>query len=213
MKHLLIATLMMIAAQAADLRVTVYGQASLPKEVSKSAFTDLRQIFRESGIDIEFVTGNPTSAEASLLTSPATPRKGTERVFACRARRDIALELVANFPAVRKGTILGMAEPFASEGLNARIFNDHVLDAANRQGRRHASVLAHAIAHEIGHVLLRSSVHTSRGLMSAVWGDHEYGTMARSLMFFNSNQAKAMRAVLSRENCQSTPSTEILSQK
>jgi hypothetical protein len=157
--------------------------------------------FHRSGIEIELATGDRSSREASLLTSPGAPRKGNERETACRARRDIALEIVAVTPTTRKGTMLGMAEPLAWEGLNARVFDDHVRDAAERQNRDYAGVLAHATAHEIGHVLLRSSTHSQRGLMSAMWTDLEYDWMARGLMFFTSDQSKAMRAVLSGAGC------------
>jgi hypothetical protein len=201
MRQLLIAAMMLGSAQAGQLRITVYDRAHLPRLVSEAAFDSLRQIFHRSGIEIELVTGDPTSREASLLTSPGTPRKGSERETACRARTDIALEIVAVTPPTRKNTMMGMAEPFAWEGLNARVFDDHVRDAAARQNRDHAAVLAHAIAHEIGHVLLRSSTHSQRGLMSAMWTDLEYDWMARGLMFFAGDQSKVMRSVLSGAGC------------
>ena len=213
MRHLLIVALLLVPAQAAQLRITAYGQAQLPKPVIHSAFDLLRQIFRASGIEIELVNGDPTSREAVLLTYPATPRKGTEREAACRARRDIALDILATTPAARKGSMLGMAEPFAREGLNARVFDDRILDAAMRQNRDHAAVLAHAIAHEIGHVLLRTTNHGQRGLMSAVWTDDEYGWIARSPMYFTGDQSRSMRAALSGEGCPAEVSAEVLLKK
>jgi hypothetical protein len=201
MRQFLMAAMMMLPAHAAQLRITVYDQAQLPKAVSAAAFDALRQIFRESEIDIELVIGDPASPEASLITSPNIPRRGGEREAACRARRDIALEIVARTPSTRGKTMLGMAEPFAREGLNARVFDDHVRDAALRENRDHASVLAHAIAHEIGHVLLRTSNHIPSGIMSAVWSDREYGWIARGLMFFTGEQAKVMRDALAGASC------------
>jgi hypothetical protein len=164
MRRILIAALMMVPVQAAQLPITVYDQAHLSKEIQKAAFDSLRQIFRQAGIDIEVATGDPASREASLMESPSIPRKGNERAAACRARRDIALEIVGVTSPLRKRSLLGMAEPLAREGLNARVFDDRIQDAAMRQNREHAAVLAHTIAHEIGHVLLRTTDHRWSGL-------------------------------------------------
>lgn len=213
MRQLLIAAMMVLPADAVQLRITVYDQAHLPNPVSKAAFEMVGQIFRESAIDVELVPGDLESAEASLVAAAGMPRPGTEREASCRARRDIALEIVAQTPPTRGRTILGMAEPFAREGLNARVFYDHVQDAAARENRDPASVLAHAIAHEIGHVLLRTTSHIPVGLMSAVWSDREYGWMSRSMLFFTREQGKVMRDVLRGTNCDVTLSTKGLASR
>lgn len=79
MRHLLIAALMLLPAQAAQLRITVYDRAHLPKQVSQFVFDQLRQVFHQAGIEIEVVAGDATAAEASLITVPATPRRGSEQ--------------------------------------------------------------------------------------------------------------------------------------
>ena len=212
MRHLLIAALMLLPAQAAQLRITVYDQAHLPKQVSHDVFDQLRQVLHQAGIEIEVVAGDATAAEAALIAAPATPHRGSEQETACRARRDIALEIVGKTQSYRKDTILGVAVPLAREGLNARVFDEHVRDLAVRQSRDYASLLAHVMAHEIGHVLLRGAIHSRSGLMSAVWTEAEYKWMARSMMFFTGDQSKAMRASLSGVGCPAT-SAEMLHQE
>ena len=208
MRHILIAALLLIPAQAAQLRITVYDQVHLSKPTSQAAFDLLRQILKRAGIEAELAPGDPSAAEAGLITYPGTPRRGSEHETACRARRDIALEIVAVTPPTRKHTLLGLAIPLATEGLNARVFDDHVRDAAARENRDYVTVLAHAMAHEIGHVLLRNPAHSGRGLMSAQWTDLEYGWMARGLMFFTPEQAKTMLASLTGQGCEPTTSAE-----
>jgi hypothetical protein len=205
MRHLLIAAMMLGSANAGQLRITVYDQAHLPKAVRQAAFDYLRQIFYESGIEIDSVAGDPAAEEASLTTYLAVPRKGLENDAACRARRDIALEILPATAATRHSTILGMAIPLARNGLNTRVFDDRIRDAARDRHRAHEVVLAHAIAHEIGHVLLRTNAHSRRGLMSGVWTDHEYGWIAKNLMFFSGEQSQLMRATLSGAGCPSSP--------
>jgi len=209
MRHVLIAALISATASAEQLQITVYDKAHLPKEVREAAFYDLRCIFRQSRIDLLLIPGDPAAAEASLLTYPAPPRRGGEQEAVCRARRDIALDIIPVAPPGLKRAALGMVQPLAHKGLNVRIFDDRVRDAAWRQSRPHPAVLAHVMAHEIGHVLLRSSAHSHHGLMSSVWTEHEYDWMAKALMFFTGGQSQEMRANLSRSRC---PDAEALPQ-
>ena len=141
------------------------------------------------------------SDEASFVTAPTVPHRGQELAAVCRARRDIALKILATAPSGVKGTILGLAVPLAWAGLNARVFDDNIRDIALNRHRAHEVVLAHVIAHEIGHVLLRTNSHSGRGLMSAVWTDYEYAWIARNLMFFTTDQSNTMRMALSGAGC------------
>ncbi|MEO8367765.1 MAG: hypothetical protein ABI806_01010 [Candidatus Solibacter sp.] len=210
MRHLLLAALMLVPAQAAQLRVTVYDQVHLSKSIAGSVFLMLGDLLQASGIEIEVVAGDPAADEATLIMAPAAPRPGMERQTACRARRDIALEIVARTPNGRRFTELGMAVPLATEGLNARVFNENVLDAAARQNRDYAMVLAHAIAHEIGHVLMRGRQHSRIGLMSSVWSEREYAWMTRNLMRFSREESGTMRASLTGAGCDPETSAEVL---
>jgi hypothetical protein len=201
MRPIVIASLMLASASAEQLRVVVYDQARLPKNVTRTALENLRRIFHQAGIEIEFVAGDAAASEASLITYPAPPPKGREQEAACLARRDIALEIVAVTPGAVKSSILGMAQPLARAGLNARVFDDRIQDAARRENRTHAVVLAHVIAHEIGHVLLRTNAHSGGGLMSARWTAFEYSHIARSFMFFTADQSRSMRMTLRGAGC------------
>ena len=210
MRHLLLVTLMLIPAHATQLRITVYDQVHLSKPVSRSVFLILGTLLHASGIEIEVVAGDLAATEAALIMAPITPHPGMERQASCRARKDIALEIVAPIPNSRRSSVLGMAVPLATYGLNARVFNESVLDAAARQNRDYALVLAHAIAHEIGHVLLRGRPHSRFGLMSSTWSDREFSWMSRSLMLFSREESEAMRETLSGAGCEPATSAEVL---
>jgi hypothetical protein len=187
----------------AQLRITIYQQAHLPQEVTESMFFQLRLIFRQAGISVELVTGDPASDEATLFTYPRLPPKGHEHEFACSARRDIALKIADVSPPGVARTILGIAAPLARDGLNARVFNDHIIESAMQHNRPYANVLSCAIAHEIGHVLLRSNDHRMSGLMSAVWAGHEYKEMEfTGRMLFTLEESKAMLISLNGTHCE-----------
>jgi hypothetical protein len=201
-KFLVIAAAIVRASAGEQVRVTVYDEVALPAEVRESAVDDLRRIFRQSGVDLQWEAGALDADEASLFLYPGAVRKGHEQEVMCRARRDIALKINLAPRGLALET-LGMAQPMAHAGLNARIFDDRVREAARRRNLPHAVVLAHAIAHEIGHVLLRSESHDPHGLMANSWSDYEYRWMARGLIFFTSDQSRRMRATLRNELCAS----------
>jgi hypothetical protein len=49
-------------------------------------------------------------------------------------------------------------------------------------------VLAHAAAHEIGHLLLGDEAHTPGGLMKALWNHNDFQAMNQNRFHFTSEQ-------------------------
>jgi hypothetical protein len=176
-----------------EVRVTIYDQAHLPHRVIQNAFDQLRLTLRRAGIALDAVVGDPAAEEASLFRYVTPPPHGKEQQAICGARRDIALKIVEASPTGLQETVLGMSSPFAPAGLNVRLFNDHIREAASRHNRPYAIVLSYAMAHEIGHVLLRSDSHAPWGIMKSVWTEYEYAQMSDAgLMSFTDHDAKAM---------------------
>jgi hypothetical protein len=201
MKHLLMWVLVIQATAAGQLRITVYDKANLTEAVRANTLEDLRRIFRQSKVDFEFVAGDINAEEASVMIYPQRMRPGTKLESICAARRDIALDIVAFAPYGLDSRVLGLAQPFTPTGLNVRIFNDRIQTAAARESRAYATVMAHAIAHEIGHVLLRSNQHTHWGLMSNAWTSREYDWMETGGLLFTDEQSRSMLANLRGDGC------------
>jgi hypothetical protein len=200
MKTMVIAALMMSIVNAEQLQITVYDKARVSDPLSEAVVFSLRRIFRQSGIEIKWVAAVPGAPEATLMIYEPF-RRGHELELACHARRDIALDILpAAAPGVRK-QVLGMAQPLTRTGLNVRIYAEHVREAAAKENCPYASVLSHVIAHEIGHVLLRSNTHAGRGLMSDVWTGREYDWMGKEFLYFTEGESRQMRATLSGAAC------------
>ncbi|HKE28140.1 MAG TPA: hypothetical protein VKB88_37585 [Bryobacteraceae bacterium] len=66
MKMIVIA-LLIGNVDAEQLRITVYDKAKVLDQVGQTVVFSLRRIFRQSGIDIEWVIGVPDAPEASLM--------------------------------------------------------------------------------------------------------------------------------------------------
>ena len=58
------------------------------------------------------------------------------------------------------------------------------------------TVLPYAMAHEIGHVLLRNLSHSRWGIMSSAWTKYEYERMAHGALVFSDDETKTMSANL-----------------
>jgi hypothetical protein len=194
-------------AKAEQLHVTVYDKANLPEQFAQRAADNLRLIFRQAEIEVEWVSGAPEADEATLVIYDGLAAgRDQEHRLACRARREIAVAIMPAAPSSLPQSVLGVALPFASAGLNVRVYRDRIAAAAVSRGAQLPEVLGHAIAHEIGHVLLRSSAHDGNGLMAGVWKAREYAWIATGSMFFTREQSKRMRATIDGIGCPSISS-------
>jgi hypothetical protein len=104
----------------------------------------------------------------------------------CRARRDGPVPAVCDQPLSTSDVVVRLIEGsdketgerralgyslFDSNGISgfATVYVDRVDWLARRAQYARAPLLGRAIAHEIGHLLLRSNAHTDSGLMREVW--------------------------------------------
>lgn len=104
----------------------------------------------------------------------------------CRARRDGPVPAVCDQPLSSGDVVVRLIESsdkvfgerralgyslFDANGVSgfATVYVDRVDWLARRAQYPRAPLLGRAIAHEIGHLLLRSNAHTENGLMREVW--------------------------------------------
>jgi len=183
------------------LDVHVYDRAQVPPSYLEQGAQVLARILRVSGIELRWTIEQADSPEASKIVLVNPPRPGRERQAACAARRDIALLILRDSAAPLKRGVLGYAEPLAPAGINATVFYARAADSADERGIPIGVIFGHAIAHEIGHVLLRTSSHRKGGLMSGGWDDTQFRILRAAGMFFDKADARSMRAEISGEGC------------
>jgi hypothetical protein len=88
------------------------------------------------------------------------------------------------------GTTLGDAHD--TEG-SAFVFYDRVLRSAHESQQDVARLLAYAMAHEIGHLLLPSPAHAASGIMRAAWNGDDLRHIANGSLQFTPEQQAAIR--------------------
>jgi len=147
----------------------------------------MTRIYEEAGIQIAWTSDAEPTAAYPLLTL----------VILCR---ELTEELTVDTTAL--GAAVGTRD---YRGRVAYVFYDRVEDIAqtylNLSGELGTNdmnvviVLAHAMAHEIGHLLLPHG-HSSTGLMQAEWDAKDLRLAANRQLNFTNEQAEVIRGQL-----------------
>lgn len=128
----------------------------------------------------------------------------------CRSRRDGPMPAICDTPPEPGDMVVRLIEGLDKEGGERRamgysvfdengasgfatVFVDRVNWLARRAQYPRAPVLGRAIAHEIGHLLLRSNAHTENGLMREVWTVEQLVRNRREDWTFSADQGGDLR--------------------
>lgn len=178
-----------IAAEE-TISIRLYDQAKVPAAVLDSATIEATRLFRAAGIRISW--------ERPLLESPED--QGTDMTAIAFRQPDERPYLVVRFMRRTPATVfpgaLGYSLPFAHRGAHVLIFYDRVEKLTHRVNTATYVILGHAMAHELGHVLLRSSEHSNGGLMQACWTPASWHLASAGLLGFEREEVRRMRARL-----------------
>jgi len=174
-----------------DFRVTVrvYDYARIAGETLAKGESEAVQILRRAGIETAWV-------DCTLAAS------GGQLQPVCQedlVPTDISLRILPRSMSVHspfRGNTLGFAglSGEGDRGSMASIFYFGIQDLARMGDTPEHKILGHAIAHEIGHLLLRTIGHTSSGIMRVTWGRRDLKRLNMEGLFFTEVQAEVMRA-------------------
>lgn len=125
-------------------------------------------------------------SQAQAITSMMFERIGVAIVWhelnQCPAEaHPILISLSNNTPEKFLRNSLAYSQPF--EGVHVRVFYDRLRSV--EQVCPMPVLLAHVLAHEVGHMLQRSDQHTASGVMKARWDGRDYVQMARQALPFS----------------------------
>ena len=145
-------------------------------------------ILRAAGITVRWVDCNLMTAEARC----ARPPNGNELI--------LRVVWVGSSPRHRNmplgEALIDMRE---KAGSLATVYADRVTALAHTAGVDPADVMARAIAHELGHLLLGTNQHTEHGLMRPVWSGSDLRRNQAGDWRFSGDEATAMqRGVIGR---------------
>jgi hypothetical protein len=174
------------------LSIRVYDKAELPAPVLRSAMMETGRLFLAAGIRISWEHLSAASPEDQGTDMTAAEFHQLDR------RPYLVIRLTDRIPVTVMPGALGYSLPFAHRGAHVVIFYDRVEALARGVNVAGYVILAHTIAHELGHVLLGSTEHTSGGLMQARWTPAAWRLAAAGLVTFDRAEIERIRAGVSK---------------
>jgi len=199
LRSLVVATALLVLASPAigepqpSLSVVVHlcDDPDIHPYLVRRAQTDVTRIYRDAGVEIAWADDAALADDAG---DPPSPFPHLTLVILCR-------ELTNEFPV--DATALGAAVGSRDyRGRSAYVFYDRVervaqsyLNVAREPGTDDmytVVVLAHAMAHELGHLLLPYG-HSPTGLMRAEWDARDLRLALNRELNFTSEQAQLIR--------------------
>ena len=151
--------------------------AGVPAHIVGAAQAEVTRTFAEAGVAIEWA--------------------GPSQPYTVGQSDVLRLHLVAQETGNLKRRIHPVLGAAVTTELGTRVawvYYQRVEAEAARSSVRASLVLASAIAHEIGHLLLPGRVHATTGLMRACWDDGDFQRAARGTLRFSPAEGAEIRA-------------------
>jgi hypothetical protein len=174
---------------APKITVTIYNYAQVPEATLDKAEAVAARIFERAGIENSWQELRVTAAGVGTIP----------RTFRYRNEVNIVIHIVPQAMAGRLSPsqiCLGLA--VVAEGNKggdvAYVFYQRVEEMVRGHDLTAADSLGHAMAHEIGHLLLGERSHSPIGLMRARWNKSDLQSAAAGWLIFTDAEAVRLRA-------------------
>jgi len=167
--------------ESTTITVQVSNWASVAPQILANAEKEATRVFRAAGVAVSWVNCPLTISEAEanpICIAPCPPSR-------------IALRINSEMPADLPKTTLGVA--LTETAMYATVYYPHIDDYARLGIANHAQIMGHAIAHEMGHLLLGLGLHARFGIMRGVWTAEDLRSMTMGAFLFSSPQSKVIR--------------------
>lgn len=170
-------------AEQPKLAVMIVKSGGVPESVLRAADAYYASVFRKIGIEVESMHWTAASS-------------GSEPGHSAIVIRVLSAEVAGGIR--RAAGCLGAALP-SDTPLHgtAIIFYDRVKAVSSSRSRSLPRLLAHAMAHETGHLLLGKG-HSVRGVMKGIWSGPEFAEIDQGQAPFAAGEADRLRRSLAR---------------
>jgi hypothetical protein len=172
--------------------IHVYNLAAMSPQTAEHTTRWVSRVFARSDITISW-QHPPTDSEEAHVTD----LNDSAGSFASAERPCLVVKIVPDVPPGAYHTALGFSLPQSRAGIHVELIYRRMELQAESAAIATYVVLAYAMAHEIGHVLLSSSCHSPAGIMRARADGETWRLASFGLMEFLPDQSKQMRKRLS----------------
>jgi hypothetical protein len=178
------ATAQPMQATPVVLRVSLFDDAGVGATTLREAAREANRIFQRANIDVIWL-----QCPQDSLAQTAFGRC-SEASFPAHLHLRIALRSHG-----ANKFVVGMSFLSAEgEGCYADLFYEPVLELQRENHIGAAIILGHAMAHELGHLLLGTNSHSRYGLMRAQWNRNDLAQAARTNLSFSPEESTRMRS-------------------
>jgi hypothetical protein len=168
--------------------VALYDDVQLPPQALTDAEDEATRIYQKAGISILWMSCKSSRTDAQPDLRCQDPPSAMH----------LNMRIVPHAPTSSDG-ILGVAF-LSSEGNGA--YSDVFYDAVEKVDQDWhiglVRVVAHVMAHELGHLILGSNGHSPHGIMCPRWHGNELHLACMGALLFSEEQARLMRKRLTR---------------
>jgi hypothetical protein len=161
--------------------VRVYETAQLDPSLKIAALSLARTTLAAAGVEVSWKTCGQGAGAGPCNHPPAG---------------DLVLRIVRSTVEYDRGALpLGdaLVDMGSGEAILATVYLDRVVRVATAARMDTRTLLGYAIAHELGHLLLASSSHNTRGLMRPIWRDEELRSARSADWSFTAQEIAAIR--------------------
>ena len=180
------------AEPSLQITARVYNYAVVSRGTLLGAERESSRIFREAGVEVEWLDCPTSHAEEEKYPGCQAPL-GAMAVDLRVVPASMAERLRSN------GEEAGMAlaSGRAGSASAAWVFYQRVEELAESRVAAPSQILGHAIAHEIGHLLLGPNSHARTGIMRGNWNRKYLQEASCGQLLFTRDQAERIRAEVS----------------
>jgi len=169
--------------------VTIYNYAQAPSGTLDEAEAVAARIFERAGIESSWQEYSATAAGSETVANTLRTRNEVH----------ITMHIVPRSMAVRLAPSqiclgLSVVPGGNKRGDMAYVFYHRVEELARGRNLSAADSLGHAMAHEIGHLLLGVNSHSPMGLMRVRWDRSDLLRAATGWLIFTDAEAERLRA-------------------
>jgi hypothetical protein len=177
---------------ASVITIRLHNYAAVPKRLLERAQKEAGRVLSQAGVELHWV--DCPIPRADLERYPPCPETGGLNMIDLNLLPRKMAEL-----AKQPNRTLGLT-PMSKERQRVSItmvFVDLVKEHTRLGQASVSQLLAYAIAHEMGHILLRTSTHSSTGIMRSDWTATDLQQITQGYLLFTPQQGERMRTELS----------------
>lgn len=178
------------AAADPDFTVRFYDYAGIDRATADAMASGVLRIFDGAGIRTEWLNCRVSWPQIS----------GTETCESAPGERVYVVRLLASAGARNRsvnGMPLGSASLAPAGGRYADVYLENIEEAVRQHyGWSRGQVMAHTVAHELGHLVLGADAHATTGIMRRRWTRDEFESMKKHCLGFTKWEQGLLRQKL-----------------